>query len=130
MSKSTMKAKEVSFSILDMSLIFSIWGKGKLDRSNVRAAVEINDSFEPILAANGELLGEAARPGEDQAGAMEKLVETTETLTLSVDAFGSIRNAIREHDGWTHRGARQLLRIEEAFEAAVFIDMEPKKVEE
>ena len=130
MSNRIMKAKTVTFSILDMSLIFSLWGKGKLDRSGVRAAVEINDIFESVLAANGELLGKAARGGEDQGASMDALIEKTETLTLSQSAFDSLESAVKSHDGWTCRGARQLLRIEGAFSDAVDTDLEPKKVEE
>jgi|GEM_PF-6496444 len=130
MSKSAMKAKKLVLTVLDTSMILSIWSGGKLDRSGVRSAVEISDSFEPVLEEHAELLGKAAQRGEDAEEAVEGLIEATEEFTLSVGAFDSIRNAIKEHDKWTNRGARQLLRIEEAFSAAEDVDLEPKKVEE
>ena len=125
-----MKARELTLSLMDMSLIFSIWGNGKLDRTNVHSAVEINDAFEPILRENGDALGAAARGGDGQEEAMKALTEIAETLTLSVPAYGLLFSAFKEHDTWTMRGARQLLRIDNAFNDAGYVDLEPKRIEE
>ena len=127
---STMKAKKAVFSILDMSLLFAIWGKGKLDRAGVRAAVEINDIFEPVLTDSGELLGVAAHGGDDGEEAMKSLVSDTKAITLSIPAYDSLLEAFKGHEGWTMRGARQVARIEDSFTDAVDVTLEPKKVEE
>ena len=131
--KTTMKARKVTLSVLDASLIFSLWGKGSLERNNVRMAVEVNDTFETFLEEHDGLL-KAAAPNsgtdEQREAAMGKLIETTGEFTLSGSAFDSVRQAVKDHKGWTMRGARQLLRIEDAFEEAEWIDLEPRKVED
>jgi len=130
MSKVTMTAKKVTFTVLDMSLILSIWSGGKLDRSSVRAAVEVSDAFEPVLEGYGSYLASASKPGDEHDEAMEILAKTTHELVMSQAAFDSVRAAVKDHQGWTCRGARQLLRIEEAFSDAEDVDLTPRKVEE
>jgi len=125
-----MKARTLAMNPLDANSIFSIWSGNKLTRENVRMAVEVNDLFEAYLAPHQEEIQKlASLRGEDQDNAMEALVEDGEVLTMSDNALQSLKQAIKDHNGWTNRGARQLLRIEEAFSSAEWIDMEPKVVE-
>lgn len=131
-----MKARRLEISVIDLSLIYSIWSKRPMKRQEVRTSVEIQDAIEPVLEEHGDILGKASEQPQSQehlekiAEAKQALQDSSEEIILSPAAFDDLEKAFKEHTGWTNRGARQVLRMHEVFRDAEWIDVGPDQDEE
>ena len=112
----------LKLSILDIHIIFSIWGRKRMERKDISMAVEVTNAIEPYLAKYQDRFNNIANSNmsiEQREDIAKDLNDAVIDLVLSPEAVASLYDAFAAHDGWTMRGAKQAARIEDAFKAAM-----------